>query len=443
MTLPRPLTWEYLLPPETVFAGSPIPEALDPRGYHRCSPEGRPFLLAHRLSARELPRLDRHDGLVAINCPDINLSDLRAAGFGSVRRFIVIPSMGEARLFVPITDGPTARAAFGLVRPRVGWRGRLELGLARAAAGAGLLPATRQGDQLLIAQRSAGPLEQLIQRALPDRPFHLALTSGGSFPDERRKPAIAVIGEGGRTLAFGNLGDAESPRRLLSHQSQMLRVLEGRFGAAWRGPRLLGAGESGRAYVLLQSAVDGRPCGIELTPDHFAFLEALRGGPAKPAVETHLMRNLDQALPPAGDERRAFQVAAGLLSNSRFEQTLVHGDFQPENLRRSPDGVIAFDWEYGDLDGLPLFDTLYHVIHTGLISMRCSVEQTIERLDDCYRRLGAAFTTEQKRAMSIVCALSFSTRLIGDAERPGSLISQLTELSSILARPASALEDAS
>lgn len=432
MTLPRPLTWEYLLPRETIFAGPPLPESLDPRNHHCCSPEGRPYLLAHRQSGKSLPRLDRYDGLIAINGFGINEPELQAAGFGSIRRFMVIPSIQEARLFVPIADGPTARAAFGLVRPRVGWRGRLELSLARAVAGAGLLPITRRGDQLLIAQRVPGPLEQLIQGALPGQPFHLALTSGGSFPDERRKPAVSVIGERGRTLAFGNLGDAESPRQLLSHQAQMLRELENRFGSAWQGPRLLGVGECGHAYAMLQSAVAGRPCGIELTPDHVAFLDALRGGPLKPASETHLMRTLGQALPAAGEQRRAFQFAAGLLSNSRFNRTLVHGDFQPENLRRSAGGVIAFDWEYGDIDGLPLFDTIYHVIHTSLVSMRSSIEQTIARLGDAYREHCGAFTEDQARAMTIICALSFSTRLIGDAEQPDSLVSRLTELASTL-----------
>lgn len=436
MTLPRSLTWEYLLPSETVFAGSPLPGRLDPREHHPSALAGEPYLLVHRLSGHELPRLERYSGLIAINCSSISALDLRRAGFASIHQYTVIPSLEDARLFIPISDRPAARASFDLIRPRVSWRGRLELGFAKRVAGTGLLPILRRGDRLLIAQRTLGPLEQSVLEALAQRPIHLALTSGGRFPDERRKPALAAIGKHGRALAFGNLADAKRPRELLRHQAEVLHVLESRYGPEWHGPRLLQAGEVGRAYFTLQSAVKGQPCGVELTPGHHAFLTTLTGGPARPAAETHLLRSLDASLPSTGGERKAFQIASELLAGCRFDQTVLHGDFQPENLRNSENGVVAFDWEHGDIDGLPLFDAIYHVIHTSFLRLGCSVDQTLRRLSDHYQERCAGFTGDQTRAISILGALSLNAQLIGEPSEPGSLPDQLISLASKLADPA-------
>ncbi|HBN08162.1 MAG TPA: hypothetical protein DD435_05795 [Cyanobacteria bacterium UBA8530] len=75
------------------------------------------------------------------------------------------------------------------------------------------------------------------------------------------------------------------------------------------------------------------------------------------------------------EQRQAGDNLEGLLeplSGRAWETVISHGDCAPWNLRACPRGLMAFDWEYGRLDGLPYLDLAYYLLQTAALIYRWS-----------------------------------------------------------------------
>ncbi len=149
-------------------------------------------------------------------------------------------------------------------------------------------------------------------------------------------------------------------RQIAEHEALVLKALADLPEAKFQSPRLIFSGEVDGKFLILQSALHGSPAPAHWTPGHERFLEALRRGSHKPAAYTAMIRALHARLPllPVYGDclQRVLDDMMPALESLKVPWTIVHGDFAPWNLRQHGEHIAAFDWEYAQLDGLPLVD---------------------------------------------------------------------------------------
>ena len=384
MTFAPALTWMHLFP-----ASAPYQCVTGPAWFHDLL---RPLAGAGRPGVRiefdqDLRQWagpgESEDGLVAINCKGPGLSRLAAAGFNYVRGFAAIPNIQAARWFIPLDSGPVSSAAFRLYSP-TRMSARLKQSAIAAVARTGIPLWYR--DHIWIAQRQKPPLEQMLAEALNGSPLRLALSAGAPEPARNRKASAAVLGLDGTLLAFAKISGSPLARRLLEHEASFLSLLARNAGLRDCVPRLIASGNVQDRYVLVQSPVMGAAAPPRLTPEHHVFLNGMESSGVKPATATALVGNLAPRIAAAGDAaadlgpalRRVMMSLGGCAAPS----TCVHGDFAPWNLRRHKHLLCSFDWEYGEMDGLPLVDETHHELQVGYLLKDWAVDQADQRLDE-------------------------------------------------------------
>jgi hypothetical protein len=116
---------------------------------------------------------------------------------------------------------------------------------------------------------------------------------------------------------------------------------------------------------------------------HQRFLDALQTGEMRTVADTEYVSRLRQRLssiPQLAPEVAALRRLEPSLSELRVRGTIVHGDFAPWNIRHMDGRISAFDWEHACLDGIPLIDSLHHVLQVGVLLDGWEVERAFERL---------------------------------------------------------------
>jgi Phosphotransferase enzyme family len=76
----------------------------------------------------------------------------------------------------------------------------------------------------------------------------------------------------------------------------------------------------------------------------------------------------------------AADTATALSAGSATVGPLVHGDFSPSNLLRTPNGLALVDWEGGRMVSEPLFDLAHFVVTRGALLRRESPERAASLL---------------------------------------------------------------
>jgi hypothetical protein len=80
-----------------------------------------------------------------------------------------------------------------------------------------------------------------------------------------------------------------------------------------------------------------------------------------------------------------FLKLASLLKNKSVRAAVFHGDFAPWNIKVSADGTwTVFDWERGDLNGLPGYDWFHYLIQTRILVTRETTSGLLERLEKLF-----------------------------------------------------------
>jgi hypothetical protein len=372
----------------------------------------RRVLITWEQSDSDLPRLDAYYGLVVVNGRDLTDQKLRDAGFAYVRRFAVVPSIHEARWFIPLDAPAISSAAFCLYTPT-----RMSARVKRFA----VRLATRTPlpfwyrDQIQIAQRALPPLEDTLQAFFPGTALRLALSSGAPEGARNRKASVAVLRADGKILAFAKLAGSDLSRRLLQHEAEVLASMP---NSALPAPHLLSAGEVDGTYIAIFSPLSGRPAGTRLTPAHRQFLKALRIGPMKPATATALVGTLPAriaALPsPCPDLAAIFDEVLPELERLVLPETIIHGDFVPGNLCEYRGNIAAFDWEYGELSGVPLIDELYHLLIVGYQIEGWTIDRACDSLAEVASSSALGLRPEQIRAIQVVLLLYLLVRFLSE-----------------------------
>src|SRR5213079_1842599 len=125
----------------------------------------------------------------------------------------------------------------------------------------------------------------------------------------------------------------------------------------------------------------------------------LRCGPVISAAATRMVATLPAriaALPNPHPELSAtLEGWTPTLEQISIPSTIVHGDFAPWNLRTHKRTISAFDWEYGELDGLPLIDETHFMLQLGFQMENWTPEQANHRLRDLAASRPLGLTPEQ------------------------------------------------
>lgn len=416
MTLPPALTWAYLFAPRTPFACAQGPAWLCQAIAQQPGDAGETVPVICAREPNQLPDLTSATGLVAINCPKLTEAHLGELGFEYVRRFAVIANFQHARWFIPLDNAAVASDGFALYKPSKPLS-RFKHLAARLAARIHLPGWYR--DQVCIAQRQTPELFTVLSRLFDGRPIRMAISAGAPEPSRNRKPSIMIFDPQGQVLGFAKLAREPSVRLLLQHEAKLLGALADLNADA---PRLLFSGEVQGSLLTVQSPLHGRSSKTRLSEAHLQFLATLQRQQHKPAAQTAMVRELPDRLArlsvPHEDLDLALDDILPVLEQIKVPSTIVHGDFGPWNQRANAGRIFAYDWEYGQIDGLPLIDSFHHVLFCGYLFHHWTSRQGFKQLLELAASRPQGFTYRQARALATVYLLDMLARLLGEDYAP-------------------------
>jgi hypothetical protein len=102
------------------------------------------------------------------------------------------------------------------------------------------------------------------------------------------------------------------------------------------------------------------------------------------------------------------------LSTLRLPATAVHGDFVPWNLREHLGVIGAFDWEYAEIDGIPLIDQTHHLLAIGYLLKKWTPEHAYRRLEEVAAAAPLGLPSATVRALQLAYLLDYLLRLFDE-----------------------------
>jgi len=432
-TPPPSLTWLHLCPGEysLVFdentPGWMVQQAsrFDERG----------ALVGVHWNANEVQLADDQAGCVMINS---RVSEKQAKGLGLsyVRRFAVIPNLREARWFIPLDCGAVSAAAFSLYTPA---RRSAKIKRALVQAAARLPGGFWYRDHLLVALREPPGIEKTLA-PLFSEPIRLALSCGAPEGARNRKASALAIDRRGNLRAFVKLARSEIAREIVAHEAAMLPGL-----AHIRAPRLLLNEEIDGTLVMVQTPLPGSTAPLAFGPAHAAFLQSLRSPEIILAAQSPMIQRLRQRLdhPAMHGLSEILMDLMPSLEQMSVPVTIVHGDFAPWNLRMEGGAISAFDWEYGQLSGLPLIDEIHYRLQVGLLLEHWPAQRGAEEIGSLCQSRPQGLSSENAATLAIVYLIDMLARLLseGYGEEQEMIIWHRAVLGHIMSRRTSSMKE--
>jgi hypothetical protein len=106
----------------------------------------------------------------------------------------------------------------------------------------------------------------------------------------------------------------------------------------------------------------------------------LNPGPAVPLAELPNWRELATKMDAA--RNGIWPVLNAALAGKKVRTTLHHGDFAPWNIRAvNAQNLQVFDWERGQLQGIPGWDWFHFVVQTAILARRHSAERAAAEVE--------------------------------------------------------------
>jgi Phosphotransferase enzyme family len=301
-----------------------------------------------------------------------------AAGSGSRRCFVLVPSAADPRLAVP-GQPATSRAAAAVAR---GHSAPASTAAAARSALIGLAFRLRAGglllrDRLVVdVPADAEALEDRLAKLLA-QPVAVGLRVGP--PRANRKPVLPVVSTRGELLAFAKLGANALTDALVRSEADALTRLAGAELGEVVVPRVLLVGDWHGHALLVQAALPVRRS-APVTPSSeqsrrltqaMLAVAATGGRDAVPLASVPWWtRTLAAAEAlPAGPAAFALQAAGRELA-AHGTVTLPtgswHGDWNPGNCSLVPGAVLVWDWERYESGVLAGFDALHLRLQAGI-----------------------------------------------------------------------------
>ena len=292
--------------------------------------------------------------------------------FPNERRVVALPSWTQPRLLIPVNARRDAWAASAFY-PAYRWTGRLRRAAlrVRALSSMGAVVVTHDHEELLRAY---------LRDVLPEAQVR-AVQVG--MPGGAQKLTAQLVDASGRVVGFLKCGARPLSRQRLRIEHDILARLP-----AGAGPRALKFGAIGSFDALLLAPVEGRHLRSTLPPPPALtpFLAALQSARVLPLHDHPWFVRL-------GSDREEVAMHLDVLSKRSWPLVVQHGDLAPWNMLRLDDGrLVAIDWEYGRVDGLPGLDLAQFVLQVAML---------IERSAPASGLLRAAALLERDRSLEL------------------------------------------
>jgi hypothetical protein len=201
----------------------------------------------------------------------------------------------------------------------------------------------------------------------------------------------------------------------MEHEARVLPALASKGITA---PGLLFADEVDGRYVTVQSPLAGKLAPLQMTQAHERFLASMRNGAVKPASATKMVATLAGRIAalavPHPQLAATLEQILPVLESTDVPSTVVHGDFAPWNLRINHGRISAFDWEYGELDGLPLIDQTHYTLQLGFQLNQWDTARAYRCLSELAAKRPLGLRPEQVGAMHAVYLLDNLVRLLSE-----------------------------
>jgi len=113
------------------------------------------------------------------------------------------------------------------------------------------------------------------------------------------------------------------------------------------------------------------------------FHSWLNEAPREPLENLASWQELAAAAP--GGAAAEWPLLRDALARHRVRTTLFHGDFTPWNVRMvNSENIRAFDWERGNLKGIPGWDWFHFIVQTSVLVKRHSRERIAAELEQLF-----------------------------------------------------------
>lgn len=375
----RVLEFLHLLPEHVSFTVIGAPVWFDNALRGRSVSHGDPVLVLWGNHEHAANNRGGYEAIVQIN------GSMRAnppAEFTHRNEYAIVPDLADARWFIPLASREVAAAAFALYQPFKTSARLKHLAVRQLARFGG--PGWYR-DTIQIFSRKPSPLESIVRATLQLQHFHFAISAGTPGPE--RKPSIGVLDQRGAMHAIAKIGAPGITNALVQNEGEMLQDLNEHATIRKYVPHVLGLENTGINTVLLQSLIEGSPSFTRFDKSHKVFLQQLVTADTHTITQAEpyrFIRDHVQELPLEHSTfvASALNIATQLAGNTPLPVVINHGDFTPWNLRRQQNALVAFDWEYGTMHGLPLLDEIHFHVQSAFIFKNASVADVMALLSD-------------------------------------------------------------
>lgn len=205
-----------------------------------------------------------------------------------------------------------------------------------------------------------------------------AIKFGGGA--QRSRLALLLCDETQRPVSVVKVGLNAAGREATDREADVLEKLPpGTLGCIRSAGRLNTPVLSAFATTYFPGASPYDDAGME-----HLFHAWLNPGSFRPLASLQFWRELAAAVAEA--DPGAWQVLSAALAGKTVRTTLQHGDFAPWNIRAiNAQNLQVYDWERGQLEGIPGWDWFHFVVQTAILARRHSVQRVAAEVEQLLR----------------------------------------------------------
>ena len=221
-----------------------------------------------------------------------------------------------------------------------------------------------------LSEQSGVPVEQL----------HAPAIKFGGLALHKSRLVLLVCDQTNRPVKVIKLGLNDEGRTTTEREANLLEKLPANtLGCIHMTGRLTTGNISAFATSYFPGESPKDDAGMEIL-----FCSWLNPGPAAAIENCDSWRDLETTVAQA--EPAVWRSLRGALAGRTLRSTLHHGDFTPWNIRAiNSQNLRAFDWERGNLHGLPGWDWFHFITQTSILVRRHSVERVAAEIEELIR----------------------------------------------------------
>lgn len=312
-------------------------------------------------------------------------------------RVLALPNASAPRLFL-VSDTAWQRWRHSSHYPAFHWTARLHARALRLGAALGLFEGKPNPG-------THWPLGTFLEDCLPGAEASVVAV-GTAGPASK---LTVQVWRGNAVVGYVKLATTPAAAARLEHEASVVRALP-----AGLGPTVLKIADFDGGRALVTASVTGRPVSAHL-PMHQSvrrFLATFPQSSTWPIEQHPWVARLREYAAERLDLKRVLEP----LASATWPEVVQHGDFAPWNVLQDGGGrLVAIDWEYGDLRGLPHLDAAYYHLQVAALMRRWAPDRAREH---AVQHRDPALTPGQADAIVRLAAVGAHFEATADGHSP-------------------------